>query len=384
LSLSLFRSAPAFGSNAHRGRWDDRDVLAYLGPTVEGAVASSRQRATSFLNRQAAGMWPLLGVESFEGRAAWLYPSHDGLSAAALVVRPPPMRVCLELARHVLRVLRALAAAGTPHPGPLPEDVLLSPNGQVHLTGFVGPSSTAPNRAAPGSVESDDAALAYRFGVFACELLGSTVPVHGKHDDEQRKLQRRVAIRIMSRPGPVLDEGARNELIRCLSFEPEARPSLDGVDAALTRGAEVLLRQADLVTWTRKGVPEGLALTHASARSTLELPARDLLTDAGEGEDGFTDDDVTAVSAGSTPGTYRRLEFGSIPVTVGPPPEVARMRPSIPPDLFDEDPTIPEEAGIVAPVVEMPRQGIEPRTVGFVIVCLVLGAVATTLALYLF
>ncbi len=329
-------------------------------------------------------MWPLLGVEAFEGRAAWLYPSHDGLSGAALVVRPPPMRVCLELALSVLRNLRTLAAAGTLHPGPLLEDILISPNGAVHLAGFVGPSSAAPNRAAPGSVESDEAALAYRFGVVACELLGSTVPIHGSHDDEQRKLQRQVAIRIMSRPGPAIDERARNELVRCLSFDPEARPSLDGVAEALAGGAEMLIRQSNLNAWASKGVPEGLALTQTSARSTLELPARGLLTDSGEGDDEFADDDVTAVSPGSTPGTHRQLELGSIPVTVGPPPEVARMRPSIPPDLFDEDPTIPEEAGIVAPMVERPRHPIEPRTIGLVVVCLVLGAVATTLALYLF
>jgi hypothetical protein len=337
------------------------------------------------VNRQVAGMWPLLGVEDLEGRAAWIYPAHDGLSGATLIARPPPMRVCLELSHSVLRLLRSLAEEGDHHPGPMPEDVLVGPDGSVHLAGFVGPSSQHPSRVAPGSDASSDASLAYRFGVFACELLGSTVPAHGEDDDAQRKLQRRVAIRIMSRPGPVIDEQVRNELVRCLSFEPQDRPTLDVVAEALFHGAEVLLQQPDLPTWTRRGVPEGLALTQASPRSTLELPARDLLTDAGHDDDRFVDDDVTAVSAGSTPGTYRRLELGSIPVTVGPPPEVARMRPSIPPDLFDDDPSEPEPPALVAtPTAEPPAFRLDARTVAFVVICVLLGAAASALALYLF
>ena len=86
-------------------------------------------------------------------------------------------------------------------------------------------------------------------------------------------------------------------------------------------------------------------------------------------------DDITAVSAGSTPGTYRRVELGSIPVTVGPPPEVARMRPSLPPDLFDDDRSVPDAPQLEEETTTIPAHQVRPGVaIGFVLTTLLILA----------
>ncbi len=381
--LILTQPAPAFGANAHRGEWSGREVVALLGPEVEGAVEASRDRAEPFIGLERRGVWPLIDVVAHEGRAAWLYPLHRGTSLISLLVKPPPMRVCLELALAVLDRLEDFATEGLTHPGPLPEDVWVDAAGKVSLLSFVGPSLPSASRKAPNAGLSEAADGMYRFGVLACELLGGEVAGPGATDDDQRTVQRRAAIRMMSRPGPVLDEAARNEIVRCLAFDPEERPSIETVRSALTT-ATAALQQPSLEQWAAWGLAEHLGLTASGARTTLEVATWDLLTDAmhTSTEMGFIDDDVTAVSAGSCPDTCRHVELGSIPVTVGPPPELARMRPTLPPDLFDEPVSVAPEPAPIEASPGAPPTGRAMRTL--MLVSVVLIVVALALAAYLF
>ena len=126
VELVLGEAAPAWSPTATRGRYGDRPVIALLGPQVEGAAARGRERSVAWIGREIEGVWPLLEVVEVDGRGAWLYPHHAGVSLGPLVDGElVPMRVACEIVAELSQRVAALGPDGEGHPGPLPEDVLL-------------------------------------------------------------------------------------------------------------------------------------------------------------------------------------------------------------------------------------------------------------------
>jgi len=406
-SLTLLEPHPAWSPAAHRGRLADRDVVALLGPKVEGAVERSRERGAPHIGVERPGSLTLLDVVPADGRAAWLYPPTDGVSLGCVLAGElPPIRVAAELVAAVADRLLALGDDGVRHPGPAPHDVLVTPDGEVWLTGFVGPTLPDPGRRPPGPPGSPEADAVYRLGVLLSELLtGGTPPAHTTEEDHLA-IVRRVLIRIMSRPGPVFSERYRDWVQGMLAFAPDDRPLLSRIPTALRSLAEEVPGLAS-EAWCAEEVPRrrrtAVHPPRPDVRTTDQLEVRDMVrpdavtretqrhgTDTLSGSEELPLDDVTAVSHGSEPRrpTPRRSrpEVGAIPVSVGPPAEVARKRPTLPAELFSEDastrpktPTPPRPSMTSSPgdpgALALPStRTLVLVSVGLLVLCVVLAA----------
>ncbi len=354
MELVLGEAAPAWSPTATRGRYGDRPVIALLGPQVEGAAARGRERSVAWIGREIEGVWPLLEVVEVDGRGAWLYPHHAGVSLGPLVDGElVPMRVACEIVAELSQRVAALGPDGEGHPGPLPEDVLLDAEGRIHISGFVGPTLPDPSRHDPCPAGAGESVV-YRLGVLLAELLCGSAPQSSSSRAAHESAVRRVIIRVMARPGPGLPERLRDVVQAMLAWDPTARPSLTRVGPTLALLAADL-PGSSLSEWAILEVPARArtALPLQSPRTTRPLrhvPREEVTREtvlagmATLSGDPAERDDITAISLGSEPRVSPPRELGTIPVSVGPPPEVARKRPTLPAELFSDEGAAPRPA----------------------------------------
>lgn len=346
MPLELGESWPAWHPDARRASWTQegftQEVLAVLGRHSPGAVARARTEAQSALSYRGRFVFPLLGVEGTGRHVAWLYPAEVVIALAQIPRQGLGPRAAAEIVRDVARTLEDVE-----HPGPSPEHVLIDQTGTVRVAHFVGPF--------PGDVwhppngGGADADRVFRLGLLLAWLLGTTVDEPAGAVEHEATV-RRVLLNAMSAPGAPFDETYR-ELVRdLLAWDPRDRPSFENVvhrlDGVVHACGGARLEEAvslGFVTWL---------MPHRAVDGQLEMELADLedvdatmessLTRTLDGEpddDEDVDDDPTVDSElGVVPVNDRTptsaIEFGSLPIEVGPPPEAVRRRPTLPPGFL--------------------------------------------------
>ncbi len=330
-------------------------VAAVRGPEDAGAgFERARVAAEPWLGRRGDGLLPLIEVAVHEGRVVWIYPRIPTLALAHL--RGPadgdllPARAAAEV---VGRLASILVGLGAEHPGPEPADVLVTPDGDLRLLGFVGPFPPTPEARAPLKGAGAPAQV-YRLGVLLARLLTGTAPTTGSDRESHQARLRRVVVRAMARPGASLPERYRDWLLGMLAWEPELRPPLSAIPGGLSEAA-VAATGPGLREWATGQVATRIALFHLAAEAPADAPVDELPSPRSEESPAvreFTvgrtaprlegldlppmDDDPTAEAEANVhyPGESAAqpgmpLEAGSIPVLVGPPPEAHRGRPKL-------------------------------------------------------
>lgn len=336
----------------------DRPVLAILVPFQPSGVSRATERAAQVIGYRAPGILPLVGIEAVGNQIAWLYEAVDGVAATRIADSPDfGPRASAELVLAVARVVMA-----TPHPGPEPEDVLLTPEG-VRVANFEGPLPRDPGFRAPLSTDPmTDAARVYRIGALFAAVLGAPLSPASERRAHEAAV-RRAIIRAMSRPGAVFGKAFGEWMRATLAWEPEARPPLsrvlptleDLVESTAGPSLDVLVR-ARLNHWITESFGEDdeeattLPLDWETVQDvihpmpTVEAGRRTLQDETILGDLNIEDDPTvdSEMSPRKEPTPPSVIERGSIPVGVGPPPELAARQPRLP-SGFLEDQTVPFE-----------------------------------------
>jgi hypothetical protein len=363
--LQILGPCPWWSEAARSGRLAvdgaERPVAIVLGPEVDDpdAVGRARERASAWLGLREPGVLPLLEVLGAEGRVAWVYEACDGVSASALLAvgEGAHLRVGTEIVAACAEVLERQHGSGRSHPGLAGDDVIVDPDGAVLVAGFVGPFAQAPVHRDPRGVD-DAASTVWRLGVLLAELLTGAPPMPAADAAGHELMVRRLLVRIMSRPGPMLPDRFGDWLRGMLAWDVDQRPLLPRIGPAL-RELAGLLPPPDLVALGAR-VPElrvnPAPLLGAPGSATDPAIARWLQADLRPDTPSPTErtverteeaswgdlndaDDVTALSADGDPPSRvpPPPEHGAIPVQVGPPPEAVPKPRSrrLPQELFD-------------------------------------------------
>lgn len=351
---------PWWAESAQRARWDGRDVVAWVGPETADPAAFDRYRAraAAWVGRTGP-LVPLLAFTRLDRRPVWLYEPPTGVSTAVLVREERdglPGRVALELCARVADALLSLGDDARTHPGPELHHVLVATDGQVALSHGAGPGPRSPACREPRGRE-DDGAVVWRLGVLLSALLTGQPPQPATDPSSHESAERRLAIRLLARPGPPLPAETRDFLTALLAWEPLDRPALLRVGPRLRELASALA-EPGLSAWARERVPIVRVLGPAAPAAPTAEPGP---LDVGEEHTQevvlaaeLVDDDDTALSAdGDTSGQHRAItEPGAIPVGVGPPAELMRR--------LRATPAPPEPSGTVTtpdPPSQPPRYG---------------------------
>ncbi len=342
-------------------------VLLIVGPDGATGDSLARARATAapFLGRTADGVLTLVAVElvrtaSTEAgtRVGWAYERRDVLSIAHALTGPHalPARAAAEVVARIAEIICDLPEAWR-HRGPEPADVLVTQSGEVLISDFVGPFPPAPSMRAPNG-EDGEAAAVYRLGVLLAQLLTGSPPSSAADKAQQAANIRRVLIRAMAKPGPILADRYADWLHALLAWHPMERPALSTVADGLRMVAAQMAGET-LSQWANAHV-EALRLDVLRARAAAASPAPLPLDREATGEHTRTDD-VSADRSGEfsrddeptqeeSRSRIRALEHevpslsnpGLMPITVGPPPEALRDRPRLPSGFLQEPEPIPE------------------------------------------
>ncbi|MCB9677335.1 MAG: hypothetical protein H6737_19645 [Alphaproteobacteria bacterium] len=360
MTLTLGETWQPWHPSVRRGVLDEddgpREVLVVLAPFQPSGVARAREAAADLdlYARKRAPVLRLLDIRGHNNRIAYVYESVDGIAVSHLTGdRQLGLRAAAEL---VASVAAALGGPAQGHPGPEPDDVLLCADGSVRIAGFIRalPGISGPRAPGEGTAE---ARLVYRLGALLAFLLGGPLPVASTEESHEAAV-RRAQIRAMSSPGAVFSESYGNWLRGLLAWDPVARPPLSRAIAGLadlaasTAGPSL----AETCEWRFDGWlvelvgsdPEETTLPASwedelgdviEPLPTVEAGRRTLGEDQVLGdlhaEDDPTVDSELGVVPEYTPPSI--IERGSIPVSVGPPAEVAAKRPSLPVGLFTDD-----------------------------------------------
>ena len=361
--------SPEWIGVARRGRLVvdgvERPIRVLLGPPESQPRALDRavERAGPWLGRVVDGLVPLLGVHAVGDRIGWVYPQSSAISAVHLIRHDGQPVVSARIAADIVaRASGVIRAAGELHPGPELYDLWLDERGHVSLSGFTGPYPQSPELRAPVASTGEPGQV-YRLGILLARLLTGTAPPAGNDPAHHEAVLRRLSIRAMSAPGADLPERLREYLQGMLAWDPDRRPPLSAIQAALLEAAG---ESGDaLPTWATAGVPGLLETVRYrdaqgpdAADVTLDEPAtpvdevpfaRNDPPSAEAEVDGtipndryswaarsIDDDDHTAESAQSqvpsdTAVKMLQRERRIIPVDVGPPASLAsRSRPRLP------------------------------------------------------
>lgn len=358
VTLELGERWSAWHPDVRRARWEQegfgQDVLVVLGPHAPGAVLQARNAACDAMSYRGRHVLPLLGVEATGRKVAWLYPLEVVVSLRRIPRGGLGHRGALEVVLALARTLGDL-----PHPGPSPDHVLIDDRGTVRIAGFVGPWATedawsAPRSRLPGS--DSWAETAYQVGLLYAWLLGTSVPP--AHDaEEHAHLVRRALIDVLSAPGAPISDAQRQLFSDLLAWDPRDRPTAREVVQRAQQGlrsgggpsiTELVTEQFS--TWLQPHrrapapAPEPGDFT-LDVDHTQEAP-RSVRTLDGEGrlpeipeEDDPTVDSELGIVPGSDRTPTSAIEFGSLPLRVGPPAEAARVRPRLPDGFLGSEET---------------------------------------------
>ena len=200
-NLQLLAPYDAWHGAAHKGRWtgDDgieRDVFVLLGPETIAAEAVDRARksAEAALRLRHPGVLPLLVVEPFGERIAWVYEAVHAMGLGHTLGHGEdallPTRAAAEVVARVAEIILEIGPEALLHPGPEAGDLLVDAQGQVRIAGFSGPFPRAPAMRAPQG-DAGEVALVYRLGVLLAELVSGSSPTPGSEKGAHTAVIRR-------------------------------------------------------------------------------------------------------------------------------------------------------------------------------------------------
>lgn len=350
MTLELGESWPAWQPDVRRATWTmqgvETPVLVVLGPHRPGAVAAARREAAQATSLRGKHVLPLLGVEATGREVAWLYPYEVSIALSRLPERELTAKAIAEIVRDVARTV-----VDQPHPGPLPEHVLLDGSGTVRLAHFVGPWEVPPAWRAPSQPAVNGGEDVYRLGLFTASLLGAT-PVELDGALAHDAFVRGVLALGLERGG---DVGDLVDLLRdLLAWDPRDRPPLPEVVRRMNeiaRGAMgaglAEITSTRFSSWLQPyrsqqdAADDGLFDLSSDAYETMEhtphrartLDGENILGDLTDEDEPTVDSELGVVATTDrTPSSV--IEFGSLPLRVGPPPGAVRRRPSLPPGFI--------------------------------------------------
>lgn len=397
MTLLLGDTWPAWHPTARRGTLEGdgetRDVLALMAPFQPSGVARAREAAATALTVRGPDVLELLDIRAENNRIAWIHAGFDGIALSRL---PEDHRVGPRAATELLLRVARVMAAHEEHPGAEADDVLVDLLGDVRVAGFARPFPTSPAYRAPGAGDRE-AVVAYRLGVLFAELLGAPVQAGGDPDSHEAAV-RRAWIGAMAASGAALTERHGDWLRTLLAFHPDDRPPLSRIVAGLAELAEgssgpswaeacgkhyqrwltaAFGDDPDETTLPHEWDADDLGPADATVEAvTLRRPLDEpILGDLSAEDDPTVDSELG--QAPRLPNTPPAVERGSIPVAVGPPPEEAAKRPTLPLDLFEE--TVPGAPSDATTVIRNPEgAGAEPpwlRVAAVVLVGLAVGLI---------
>jgi hypothetical protein len=345
MPLDLGESWPAWHPDVRRADWTvdgiASPVLALLAPHVPGAVQAAREAAAPALALRGKHVLPLLAVEGTGREVAWIYPFEVVVALAQL---PPDALGCKAAATVVRDVANTVAR--TPHPGPLPDQVLLDASGAVRIAHFAGPWTPGVAWQAPRQPAVPAADTVYRLGLLLGSLLGTepeVVPNALAHE----AFVRRMLDQARQAPGAEAEDALFDVLRDALAWDPRDRPTvpalIDALDAIVRRSGGLSLAATTAASFASWLVPhrggslhEELADFNSGAYDTVEvgrgqrtLDGEDVLDELDDDDDPTVDSELGVV-AGSDRTPVSVVEFGSLPLRVGPPPEGVKPRPRLP------------------------------------------------------
>lgn len=344
---------------------DTARALVLLGTRVEPERAAAEARRAA-MPQPHPNILRLRAIQVVGTRAAWVYDHLDGLGLGHVTRESHllPTRAAAELVGRIAETLNALGPSGLAHPGPEPNDVLLTVDGDFRIAGFTSPFPPSPSMRAPDG-SGGESALVYRLGVLLAHLLTGYAPTPASDPSAHEALARRAVLRTMARPGPAFNERYADWLRGMLAWRADTRPPLSSVAAGL-REVAAQTSGPTLKAWCNGEVPRLLnAAAAMPALTDVDPDVHDMqpvwppaIADSLDRDP--LDEDSTATAPGPLtvelperddptiessalkplgvatprpdPATRNHL-----PVAVGPPPEAVRPTPALPPGFLEGD-----------------------------------------------
>lgn len=247
-----------WSKSASRGKYvrpDGSSVTVLVLRTPEGNISADQLRTISRTRARIEHphILRMLFMSSHDTGHIRVYAFVEGVSVEAIVRslhqrgRGLPVRSALEItqavaaaAAHVLSEKPVGDDDLTYLPIPIPEQILIDPSGRVKLAalqpkweqttacdlppGYAPPQSTTP--------EED---VVYALGALIVTLLNNEAPAAASVDPKQHEdIIRRAMIRTLGRAGDDTPEAVITIIRSCLARQPEARPSLEALQASIS------------------------------------------------------------------------------------------------------------------------------------------------------
>jgi len=328
-------------SNVYRARdlQDDREVrLTVLSPRLteeegrRGEVIEEFTRAATVTHPNLARLY---GTGESSGRVYLSQEPAAGVSTEALVEEKgslAPDRVC-ELVRRAASALEAASDAGVLHVDLHPDNLILSPEGDVKMYGLgcsfrEGLSEYSSPEELDGK-EPGASSLVFSLGACAYHLLTGSPAFGGTEEELLRKTLQTEAAPLASDTNPQVPEGLARYVQRMMAVQPGERPgSLAAVQEEMRKLAAV-------------------AASFQAASPALE-PIEEGDPESGREEEPASPDSAGEVAADARPGPAD--ESGAEPST-----DQEEPGPSAP---ATEERDAPESLEELAPIAPTPSAGV--------------------------